>query len=288
MAKAPELEEQFYTADELISKPIKREKATTRFAKAGPNADHVQTKRIREIKETLQLTMPQLVSQLNKYERQFQSENFKGRTDAGQPSWLPMTVILLSSYMQGWVMQEPYMALTRKRLENFYKYKKSLPSAALNSRDICKIMDGWFAKLHIDPNSEEVSPWRQLARLIAPHYKRPVLASVAGAFELGEVSGDMRAFTITDQDGKIHEFWLDPKEPVLVKNKKQITVGEVIQYSVLMRSEKVNGEFVTTRLPSTDHTVFYRWYKNKKMPRSIETIELVDAAVNLAAKKIKD
>ena len=278
---------QFFTSDARISDPEVREKAKTRFKKEGENAGHRHTVRMRKIKDSLRLTMPQLVSQFNKYEREFQKENFKKADDKG-PMWLPMSVPLLSSYMQGWVMQESYMAMVRDRLDNFFKYKSSNSNPFTDKRDMREIMDVWFSELAIDPKSDVVSPYRQLARLIAPHYKRPVLASVAGVFNLGAINQGWREYTITTAGGDTHVFWLDAKEAVLIPSKKEVSIGEVIQYSVLIGIEKRDSQYVTTNLPSPDHTVFFRWYTKNKMPRSVETISLVDAAVTLAAARLKE
>lgn len=255
-----------------------------RFVKAGDNADHPHTVRMRAIKSELRLTTAQLVSELNTYEREHQAKNFHARTDPNTPAWLPMTSVLMSSYLQGWVVQEPYMALMAKRLENLYKFKKQQSGAFAIKGDIRTIMDGWYKALGIDPKDSSVSPYRQLGRLIAPYYKRPVLVAISGRFNLGLSHGKVRSFNITDADGNTHEFTLNPKEPVLIKDNQDVKVGDVIQYSVLMQTQKQGGKSVFTHEPSINHTTFFRWYSNNKMPRSIKTLELVQAAVNEAVK----
>lgn len=257
-----------------------------RFMKAGDNAEHPHTVRMRAIKDELRLTTTQLVKDLNDYEREYQSHNFHGRTDASTPSWLPMTSVLMSSYLQGWVLQEPYMALLVKRLENLLAYKREIGAVAPTG-DIRSIMDGWYKTLGIDPHDTSSSPTRQLGRIIAPYYKRPVLAAISGVFNLGPIQGNSRSFNITEADGTTHEFTLNPNEPIHVKDGQKIKVGDVIQYSVLMTPLKAGGKAALTHEPSINHTTFFRWYSKNRMPRSIKTIELVQAAVDEAAKAMK-
>lgn len=286
------LDEKFSIIPGFVSKPAPLSQAVAmheprkRFMKAGDNAEHPHTVRMRAIKDELRLTTTQLVKDLNDYEREHQVQNFHGRTDAGTPSWLPLTSVLMSSYLQGWVLQEPYMALMVKRLENLLVHKKSLGSVAPKG-DIRSIMDGWYAALGIDPHDSSSSPTRQLGRVIAPYYKRPVLAAISGVFNLGLMQGDLRVFNITEADGTTHEFVLNPAEPIHVKDGQKIKIGDVIQYSVLMQTQKQDDKIVLTHEPSINHTTFYRWYAQNKMPRSIKTIELVQAAVDEAAKALK-
>ncbi len=261
-------------------------KPRKRFAKVGPNAEHEHTLRMRQIKASLRLTTAQVVNELNAYEREHQAKNFRKRTDPSVPAWLPMTTVLMSSYLQGWVVQDSYMALMLKRLENLYKFKKGQGEVAPRT-DIRTIMDGWYAALEIDPADSSVSPTRQLGRLIAPYYKRPVLAGISGTFHLGFAHDALQTFSITDADGVTHDFTLNPKEEVLVEDGKQIKVGDVIQYSVLMQTQKIGDKTIVTHEPSINHTTFFRWYSNNKMPRSIKTIELVQAAVDEAMKAMK-
>lgn len=257
-----------------------------RFAKAGENADHPLTVRMRTIKALLRLTTAQLVSELNAYEREHQAKNFRRRIDPNVPAWLPMTTVLLSSYLQGGVVQESYMALMTKRLENLYKFKEK-QGAIIPQEDIRTIMDGWYKALGIDTTDTSISPTRQLGRMIAPYYKRPVLAAISGTFRLGRPNGDLQTFSITDADGMKYDFTLNPNEKILIKDGQQIKIGDVIQYSVLMQTEKMGNQIVITHEPSINHTTFYRWYSNNKMPRSIKTIELVQAAVDEAVKHLK-
>lgn len=267
--------------------PVELHAARTRFEKLGDNADHPYTVRMRAIKEELRLTTRQLVEDLNLYEREFHADKFRRVEEDGNPPLLPMNPVLMSSYLQGWVMQKSYMSSVRKRLENFYKYKKSQQGCLSKNQSICTIMDGWFKVLGIDPKSTSVSPFRQFARSIAPFYKRPVLASMDGEFGLGELQGNLHLYTITDAEGVPHVFSLNPNEPILIKDKQQVKTGDVIQYSVLMGSQVRDGQAVVTDKPSIDHTTFFRWYTNNKMPRSIKTIELIQAAVDEAVKANK-
>ena len=256
-----------------------------RFLKAGDNASHPLTMRMRELKTKLQLTTTQLVKELNDYEREHQSHNFHGRAAPGTPPWMPLTPMLMSSYLQGWVMQEPYIALMEKRLTNLYKFKASKGKIAPKD-DIRTIMNGWYAKLGIDPEDTKNSPTRQLARMIAPYYKRPVLAAISGKFHLGLIEGDQRICTITDAEKVTHSVALNPQEPILVQDGQTVRVGEVLQYSVLMQTVKVGDKSVLTHEPCVNHTTFFRWYSANKMPRSIKTIELVQAAVKEAARRV--
>lgn len=268
------------TRSAVVHEPRKR------FVKAGDNADHPHTVRMREIKAELRLTTGQLVNELNVYEREHQSKNFHKRTDPNVPAWLPMTSVLMSSYLQGWVVQEPYMALMVKRLENLFQFKKK-QGAVVPKGEIRKIMDSWYDALGIDLKDASSSPTRQLGRMIAPYYKRPVLAGISGIFHLGKLDKGLQSFSITDAEGDTHEFILNPKDPILVKDGQQIKTGDVIQYSVLMQTQKKGGKTVLSQEPCVNHTTFFRWYSNNRMPRSIKTIQLVQAAVDEAVKAMK-
>jgi hypothetical protein len=272
-----------------------------RFEKTGENAGHEHTVRMRAIKHTLRLTTGQLVSELNDYEREHQSHNFhkrgtmpgvkgplpkgadKNRIDPNTPAWLPMTTVLMSSYLQGHVVQESYMALMRSRLENLFEFKKANGQLAPKS-DIRTIMNQWYATLGIDPEDTSTSPTRSLARMIAPYYKRPVLAPVSGKLHIGKAVNGQHPIRITDAEGVAHEFSLNASDPINVKSGAQVKAGATLQHSVLMASQKRDGETILTQVPSIDHTTFFRWYSFNKMPRSVVTIELVQAAVEAAAK----
>lgn len=275
-----------------------------RFMKTGENASHAHTVRMRAIKQTLRLTTAQLVSELNEYERKHQSHNFhkrgtlpskaslpkgadKNRVDPNTPAWLPMTTVLMSSYLQGHVVQESYMSLMVTRLENLYEFKKSQGRLAPKS-DIRTIMNQWYAKLGIDPEDSSTSPTRSLARLIAPYYKRPVLAPASGKLHIGKVKDGLQHIRITGAEDVVHEFTLSATDEILVKSGAQVKAGQTLQHSVLMATQKVDGETVLTQMPSIDHTTFFRWYSSNKMPRSIVTIELVQAAVDAAAQAMQE
>lgn len=263
------------------SAAVNEHKPRKRFAKLGPNANHRLTIRMREIKERLRLTTAQLVYELNAYEQEHQQDNL-GKYDPDKPTWAKLTSVLMSSYLQGWVAQDIYMSQMTMRLENFLKFKKKNGDLAGNA-DIRTIMDGWYKTLGIAPNDPATSATRQLGRLIAPYYKRPVLAALSGRFSLGLITDGMQMVNITDAKGVTHDFLVDLKEPLLMKDNQEVKVGDVIQYSVLMQTSKKDGESVVTQEPSINHTTFYRWYSQNKMPRSITTIEQVQAAVEAAA-----
>jgi len=256
-----------------------------RFAKAGDNAQHPHTVNMRMIKSALRLTTIQLVNELNAYEKAHHSDKFHRSADPNTPSWLPMTAVLMASYLQGWVVKESFMAHMHKRLENLFWYKNE-QGQVKPSREIREIMDGWYKALGIDPKDTSVSPTRQLAKLIAPYYKRPVLAAVGGIFHLGLPVNGGQIYEITDIHGETHQFTLNPNEPVLIKDGQKIAEGDVIQYSVLMQTHRTGDKVVLTHEPSINHTTFYRWYANNKLPRSVKTIELVQAAVDEAAKHL--
>lgn len=256
-----------------------------RFAKAGDNANHPHTVNMRMIKSALRLTTIQLVNELNAYEKEHQSDKFYRSADPNTPSWLPMTAVLMASYLQGWVVQESFMAQMSKRLENLFWHKNE-QGHVKPSREIRDIMDGWYKALGIDPTDTNVSPTRQLAKLIAPYYKRPVLAAVGGIFHLGLPVNGGQIYEITDIHGETHQFTLNPNEPVLVKDGQKIAEGDVIQYSVLMQTHREGGKVILTHEPSINHTTFYRWYANNKLPRSVKTLELVQAAVDEAVKHL--
>lgn len=268
-----------------VTKGVLLQPPKARFQKVGPNAEHLHTVRMRSIKEKLHLTTGQLVAELNAYERDHQASNFRRRTE-GQPAWRKMSPVLMSSYLQGWVMQEEYMALMSKRLENLLRFKKE-QGAVAPKVDIRTIMDGWYKTLGIGTEQDSGSPTRMLARLIAPYYRRPVLAGVSGKLQVGiKRAGVLQCSIVTPQD-EVHDFTLDAKEPLEVKHQESIKAGQVLQYAVRMQAQKVGGQTVLTHEPSINHTTFFRWYSQNKMPRSVKTIELVQAAVDKAAAQLK-
>ena len=261
-------------------------KPRKRFVKAAVNADHPYTARLREIKTAMCLTTPQLVKELNDYERVHQSTNFNQRSSLIEPTWMMMNTVLLSSYLQGWVVRENYMVLMVHRLENLFKFKKSQGQVGIQA-DMRTIIEGWYKALGIDQTRPKSSPTRELANLIAPYYKRPVRAGMIGTFHLGVLINNPDTYTITDSEGITHEFPLNPDDPCLIKDGQEVKNPDVIQYSLLMQTVKKDGKVISLSEPSIDHTTFYRWYSNNKMPRSIETIELVQSAVDLAVKAMK-
>lgn len=250
-----------------------------RFIKAAPNADHPLTVRMRAIKDEMRITTRQLVRDLNAYERAFHAKNYHLKDASGNAVFLPMKYVLLTSYLQGWVVQDVFMKAILERLENFLAYRKALVKP---ESDIRTIMDGWFAALGIATQNTNVSPYRQLASQIAPYYKRPVLASIEGEFHLLPPDGETGVYSITEASGDVHNFYFNLNEPLLVKNGQSLKVGDVLQYSVLMQTKKVGDRVITTNAPSDNHTTFYRWYSKNRMPLSMKTIELVQSAVNAA------
>lgn len=254
----------------------------TRFLKMGPNAEHPKTVQMREIKEKLRLTTVQLVAELNAYEKVHQSKNFRRSVD-GSPSWHKIGSVLMSSYLQGWVMQEEFIGLMATRLNNLYKFKKEQGQLAPKA-DIQTIMNRWYKALGIDPKDTTISPTRALAKRIAPFYRRPVLATVSGKFKVDSVKGHQLMCKIVTDEGETHAFGLDPAQPLEVTDGENLKVGQVLQYAVLMQTSKQGDKVVLTHEPSINHTTFYRWYSQNKAPRSIKTLELVQTAVDEAVK----
>ena len=273
--------------------PEKLHPRSERLKGDGDNAYHHITVRMREIKAELRLTTAQLVKELNSFERvqlasmsqasKTQSTKISVQNAIARDTWRPMTKAVMASYLQGWVVQEGFMSFVLSRLENLRAYKIANDPPVARG-DIRSIMDGWYAKQGIDPKDTSISPTRLLGKAIAPFYKRPIQAGVSGTFNVGLIHDHLQEFTITRPEGESFSFWLNPQEPVLVRDGAKVNSGDVIQYSVLMRSQKVGAEMMITHEPSVNHTTFYRWYKDNKMPRSIKTIELIDAAVEEASK----
>lgn len=250
----------------------RKHKPRVQFEKLGENADHPLTRRMREIKDSLRLTTLQISNQLNEYEREFHSNDVQDTIDEdGNSPYLPMKPVALSLYLQGWVLQESYLAANCERLERFYAYKTSQPGCLTTDIKICTLMEEWFKALHIDPQSKTISPYRLLAKKIAPFYKRPVRIQVAGVFKLGAPKGGLQSYSILDDQGVEHDFFLNPNFAVLIKNDQLVSIRDVVQYAVLTQGSSSE--------PIIDHTAFFRWYKSNKMPRSIKTVELVQEAV---------
>jgi len=253
-----------------------------RFLKMGPNATHPKTGQMRDIKEMLGLTTVQMATELNAYEKVHQSKNFRRSVD-GKPAWHKVDSLLISFYLQGWVMQDEFIDLMTLRLKNLYKFKKEQGQLAPKS-DIQTIMHRWYKSLGINPSDHTVSPTRALAKLIAPYYRRPVLAKVSGKFKVEPLKGQQLMCTIVTDEGLTHRFGLDPAQPLEVSDGEKLRIGQVLQYAVLMQTSKQDGQEVLTHEPSINHTTFFRWYSQNKAPRSIKTLEMVQAAVDEAAK----
>ncbi len=250
----------------------RQHKPRVQFEKLGENADHPLTRRMREIKDSLRLTTLQISNQVNEYEREFHRNDLQDTIDEdGNSPYLPMKPVPLSLYLQGWVLQESYLVAICKRLERFYAYKKSQPNCLTADIQIRTLMDEWFQALHIDPKSKTVSPYRLLAKKLAPFYKRPVRIQVAGVFKLGATQGGLQSFSVLDDQGVEHEYFLNPTFTVLIKNGQRVNIRDVVQYAVLTQGSSSE--------PIIDHTAFFRWYKSNKMPKSIKTVELVQEAV---------
>lgn len=264
-----------------VAAPVVKHQPRKKYHMDGSNANHPDTVRMREIKSTLQLTTAQLVKELIAYEREHQSEASRKYDDQLILAWTPITPVLMASYLQGWVVQSSYISVIRGRLENLYEFKMNQGIYEYRF-GIRTVMDRWYWDLGIKTNDSSVSPTRQLARMIAPYYRRPVLVSVPGTFYLGPTDTAERYYTIRDSNDELHKFPLNASDPVLITDGTNVKQGDVVQYSILMQGNSIDGDTTSSKTPSIDHTTFYRWYTNNKMPRSINTINLVQDAVDLA------
>ena len=265
----------------VTSKPV-------RFLKLGSNAHHPLTLEIRKIKDNLHLTTGQLVKELNSFEKKYRKKDMGRKGPDGSPTFLPMKSVLMSAYLQGWVLQEPFMASVCERLQALQTHCLSREKAFGVDLPMREIMDKWFSELGIVKGDPAISPFRAMAKQIAPFYKRPVLCGDAGVFTLGGMKDGFRIYTIESESGEKNSYLLDPKEPILINENDSVEVGDLIQFAVLMRIQLEGGEYKITQDPSIDHTTFYRWYQTNKKPRSIKTLEMVQLAVEQAKTAAKE
>jgi hypothetical protein len=295
-------------------------KDRTRVPRDGVSANHPYTLRMQQIKKDLHMTTSQLVMALNAFEnnpeirrlrkiytkdyvpsvltlmrpRVSESKREKLRErileiesqgiapisidwSIEPPGWPLMKYELLASYLQGMVGDDRYMGMVLGRLERFYK---SVGKSTEKPKSIRDVMHNWFDRLGIKynkPDGSKVvysSPTRELAIAIAPFFKRPVLIPKSGTFLLYD------GFYMVDEPAKKKDiglnprYELNPKERVLIKHGTEVVAGTLVQW---VRLEK-NGK------PSEDHTTFYRWYTEIRMPRSKLALDAVESAVQKAEK----
>jgi hypothetical protein len=273
-----------------------------RFHKKGPKATAAATERMRAIKETLRLTTRQLVVALNDYERKFHPELLRdasGSTPGGM-AWQPMTTVVLSSYLQGFVQQDHYINHVLMRLENYHRHaRQHLDPGQLAEKDIRALMDGWFERLRIQSKDK----FRPFAKLIAPYHRRPIQAKLAGKISFGAQEGPIRRFLITEvtagtaEPVSVVHGAVDRIHELLVQDGQLVALGQEIQYGIQYQTAKdpttksplsgANGP-VYLDLPIEDHTAFFRWYKSGSGPRSIKTLEYVQQAVDQAAANLPE
>ncbi len=279
---------------------VKRELAVPaprlRFHKKGPKATAPTTERMRAIKDTLRLTTRQLVLALNAYEHEQLKAGDKRAAGfaSDDTTWQPMTPVVLSSYLQGFVLQDHFINQVLLRLENYLHFaQQHLDPNHLGQKDIRQLMDQWFEQLHIHSKDK----FRPFAKLIAPYHRRPVQAKLAGIISFGAVQGPVRRFQITEQvTGPdrlpvVTHGVVDLIHALLVKEGQWVSPGQEIQYGIHYQTSKdpltqssrahENG-LVYLDKPIEDHTAFFRWYKTRTGPRSIKTLEYVQKAVDQA------
>lgn len=269
-----------------VSQPVP--KAAGRFQKMGKNALHPLTVDMRRIKTDLGYTTRQLVNELKEYESKF---GFAENDQHGvSRDFIPMNSVLMSSYLQGWVLQSSYMEAVHARLTKFYAHKAldvHFSPKSITKRNIRALFDKWFDELGIADMSNRANgaPMRTFAKIIAPYYKRPVTTKFDGVFTLGESYSTLeQAYTITDNLDISHSFVLNRAEKVFFKSGDYLKRSDIIQYSVLYPLVlKPDGKhYFDINSPSADHTAFFRWYTSNKAPRSIKTLDFVAEAVDMA------
>jgi hypothetical protein len=271
------------SAPKASKKPNPTKKS--QFQKLGKNAMHPLTIEMREMKASLGLTTRELVNALSEFEKT-QGGDASAAEDTAQDS-VPINTVLMSSYLQGWVLQDAFIRSVHGRVKRMYQHRfdvNDVRQKVLETNGIRDVFDGWFAELGIK-DKEGTAPIRQFARIIAPFYKRAVSAKFEGVFRLGEKKqGLARPYTITTYEGEVHHFVLNQAEEVLVKSGTAVKRGETIQYAVLypLVTTKDGGMGFDESSPSEDHTTFFRWYTAKKPPRSAVSLTMVKEAVKAA------
>lgn len=257
---------------------IKSRELKGRFPGLAENSDHHLTKRMREIKEKLNLTTRQLVSEIAKFESENLGKSKKVVKEVSS-SYIKLNCVMMSSYLQGRVLQLQYMQAVCDRLEAFYDFKMEHRDDHRQLRhqyhNMTSVVEGWLKALDID--TDQVSPYRTLAAMVNPFYKRAVFTPMEGVFKLDElIDDDHQAYIVIDKEFDKHVYLLDPKEPVLVKDGQSLAIGDVIQYSFVI--SPVNG-YAISQKKALNQSTFFRWYTNNTPPKSAKIIELINEAV---------
>lgn len=247
------------------------------------NALHQSTVRMKEIKAQLNLTTRQFVLEINAFESTLSDEEREIDPDVTS-SFAPFTPVMLSSYLQGRVLQEAFMSAILKRLELFYKFKmlnlNELHSLRRQYRNMAKVVEGWMLALNIDPT--QGSPYRALAAKVNPFYKRAVFTAKQGKFVLGEkISPELQAYSIYTSDTEYEEYVLNPNEPILITDGQELSIGDVIQYSLPIKPG--NKKYRVSQKMPLNQSTFFRWHTNNSPPKSAKIIEQINEAVKLAA-----
>lgn len=278
---------------QIISSKFKPEKLRApvgrpiRFAKLGENANHPLTVQMREIKASLGMTTNELVRAVNRFEKEHGRPEFK-TGEVVSSSYIPLKPVLLSSYLQGWVMQRDFMESVHKRLEAYWNFaKKERPVD--RPKGIKSLMDAWFAKLGIDPNDEAVSPHRELARRISHVCKRAVVIDRNGVFQKGgDFDGgfgdfsDLGWYAIHEEGLKAQHCYLYRKtDGLLIQDGEIVNPGDVVQYTKEIVS--TDPLYAVSQENPINQSTFYRWYRSNKLPRARVAIDLIENAVNEVA-----
>ena len=252
-----------------------------RFSKAGDNANHPLTIEMREIKTRLDITTNEMCRAINKFEK----VNGRPADVTGESisaATLTLKPVLLSSYLQGSVVQDTYVKAMHSRIVAF---SKSADAAKIPKKPapIKILMDGWFAKLGIDVDDAAVSPHRELARQISHLCKRAVLIDRRGIFKVGgSFSEDLGWYSISmKKSDELHKYLYRKADKLLIEDSAAVEPGDIVQYSKGIVSG--DSEYAVSQDSPINQTTFYRWYRSDKMPRSKVAIDLIQNAVDEAA-----
>lgn len=267
---------------------IKASASTAPSITTPENVDHQATIRMREIKDRLSLTARQFVKELNEFESSKKQSERVIDTEITS-SYVPFTPVMLSSYLQGRVLQESYISAALRRMEDFYAHKmqnqKEHRQLRQQYHNMTKVVDDWMKALKIDP--AQGSPYRALAAKINPFYKRAVFTPIPGIFKLGiMMDGDLQSYTIVNSEHGDAEYVLNANEHILVKDDQKLLRGDVIQFSLPIKSTS-NGCKVSQKM-ALNQSTFFRWHTNNSPPKSAKIIEQVNEAVLMAVGAIEE
>lgn len=249
-----------------------------RFAKLGDRADHPLTIKMREIKSSLGMTTKELSSAVNRYEKQFGRPVVDSASSVASSSYLPMKSILLSSYLQGWVMQDHFIESFHNRLDAYWQHAMATRKA-MPPKNIRPIMNDWFSRLGIDPDDDSVSPYREFDRRISHLCKRAVFCDRTGVFQVGgDIDHEYGWYSIIDEESKEqHRYVYRKADGVLIAGAAKVAHGDVVQYTKQIVSS--DPLYTISQENPINQSTYYRWYRSNKMPRSRVTIDLIEIAV---------